>query len=200
MTKFKDKYRVESNRLKGWDYSSPGYYFVTIVTQNRTAWFGEVVDAKMVLSPVGEIVAEEWRKTAIIRSNVELDAWVIMPNHIHGIIVIVPGIVETPRAVETPRRGVSTGVDQTSFGDYPRGASKSNNPSWKPNSLGSIINQFKSVCTKRIRSAGYADFGWQSRYYDHIVRDEKTLLKIRHYIDNNPKQWELDDYHILTGV
>jgi hypothetical protein len=85
---FKDRYRSESARMKGWDYASTGYYFVTICTRGRECWLGNVVDGVMDLSSAGVIVAEEWQKTESIRENVALDEWVIMPNHIHGIIVI----------------------------------------------------------------------------------------------------------------
>jgi putative transposase len=163
VTKFKDKYRVESTRLPGWDYSQPGWYFVTICTRDRHLFFGDVADGTVCLSPIGEIVAEEWQKTPQIRPNVELDEWVVMPNHVHGIIVITAAA-----AVETPRRGVSTG------------------------SLGAIVGQIKSVCTKRIWAAGYTDFGWQSRFYDRIIRDEMALARTREYIRNNPLKWERD--------
>jgi REP element-mobilizing transposase RayT len=182
MTKFQNKYRIESTRLRGWDYSNPGLYFVTIVTRDRFAWFGKIVNGAMVLSPSGEIVAEEWQKTAVIRPAVHLDAWVVMPDHVHGIIIKTAADdgVETPRrGVSTPRRGVSTVTPNN----------------WQPNSLGSIVNQFKSICTKRIRAAGYTDFAWQSRFYDHIIRNEKSLENIRKYIVNNPTRWDLDDHH-----
>ncbi len=97
-----------------------------------------------------------------------------MPNQLLGILSITYTLVETPRReVETPRRGVST-------------------KAWKPNSLGSILNQFKSVCTKRIRLACDPDFAWQSRFYDHIIRDEKSLDRIRAYIRYNPLKWPQD--------
>jgi len=169
MTLFRDKYRVESTRLKGWDYSAAGYYFLTICTRDRICFFGD-------------IVADEWMKTALIRPNVTMDEWIVMPNHLHGIIVIhdPPGPVETPRRgvstssapVQTPRRGVS--------------------PTWKPNSLGSIVNQIKSVCTKRIWKSGHIDFGWQPRFYDRILRDESSLQKARQYVQENPASWDLD--------
>lgn len=165
MDKFQGKYRIKSTRLPGWDYGSPGYYFVTICTRDRIPFFGDVTAGKMRLSPIGEIAAEEWAKTGEIRPNVVIDEWVVMPNHMHGIIVIV----------DTPRRGPSTG-----------------NPHWKPNTLGAIINQYKSKCTKRIRAAGYVDFGWQRRFYDHIIRDERALHGIRRYIADNPRKWGRD--------
>ncbi len=80
---------------------------------------------------------------------------------------------------ETPQRGVSTGTALN----------------WKPDSLGAIENQFKSACTKRIRAAGYREFGWQRRFYDHIIRDEESLLHIGEYIRYNPNKWDLDEYN-----
>lgn len=100
MTLYKNKYRIESTRCQNWDYTSNGYYFVTICTQNQEYFFGNVVADKIQLSPVGEIVAEEWHKTAQIRSYIELDEWVVMPNHLHGIIIIKN---QPPPPVETPR-------------------------------------------------------------------------------------------------
>jgi len=171
--KFKNKYRIPSTRLPNWDYSWPGWYFVTICTEERECFFRDVINGKMKLSEIGEIVKEEWLKTPKIRKNVKLDEWIIMPNHLHGVIII-----NNPTAVETPRRGVSTDVRI--------------NKKWKPNSLGSIINQIKSICTRRIRLTIYREFAWQSRFYDHIVRDEKDLNRIRKYIIENPCNWEKD--------
>ena len=105
MAKYKDRYRVESARLPGWDYHAAGWYFVTLCTRDRVPFFGEIVDGEMVLSSIGRIVAEEWQRTPEIRSNVILDEWVVMPNHLHGILVIVAPLngVETPRRVDTHR-------------------------------------------------------------------------------------------------
>ena len=189
--KFRNKYKIKSARLTGYDYSQNGMYFVTICTKDREEFFGEIKNNSVVLNNIGKIVQEELLNTPIIRSNVILDDWVIMPNHLHFIIEIrnveTPRQgVETPRqGVETPRRGVSTiRDDKNKNGGY--------NPEWKPNSLGSTINQFKSVCTKRIRKSCSHMFFWQSRFYDHIIRNEKSLNKIKEYIENNPKMWEHD--------
>ena len=142
---FRNKYQIESNRLNCWDYTAPGYYFITICIKKMQCLFGCITNGKMQLSFLGQIIANEWQKTEIIRSNVILDQWIIMPNHIHGIIIITERKnVQTARRavstclVQTPRRGVCTCL--------------------LPNSLGSIIGQFKSVCTKRIWTAGYHDF------------------------------------------
>ena len=178
MTLYKNKYRIKSARCPNWDYTSDGYYFVTICTYNRQCFFGNVIAGKMQLSDIGLIIAQEWQKTPQIRSNVQLDEWVVMPNHLHGIIII-------NNPVETFRRNVSTTNDDTQ--------PKTNNKSrLKSNSLGSIIGQFKSVCTKQIWKMGFNDFRWQTRFHDHIIRDEESLHRIRQYIINNPAQWELD--------
>jgi len=216
MTKFKNKYRIESTRLAGWDYTSAGWYFVTICTKNHVCLFGDIIDGTMHLSPIGEIVAEEWQKTPKIRPNVKLDKWVIMPNHLHGIVVITTvetprrGVetsrrrVETPRrGVETPRRGVETPLRRVETPlrrvetplrrvETPRRGVSTPPSRLKAGSLGAIIGQIKSICTKRIRAAGYTDFAWQARFYDHIIRNESSLERIREYVANNPATWKED--------
>lgn len=163
MTLFKDKYRIESARLKGWNYSGNGYYFVTICTRNKECLMGDVLNGVIKLSPIGEIVSQEWQKTEQIRSNVSLDAWIVMPNHLHGIIVI--------NDVESPGNANGLGPQK--------------------NNLGSIIRGFKSAVTNRINASEY-DFAWQARFYDHIIRDERSLEGIRKYIADNPLKWELE--------
>jgi REP element-mobilizing transposase RayT len=186
MKLYRAKYRVESARLNGWDYSSNAHYFVTICTKSWICFFGEVIDGTMNLSTIGEIAAEEWQKTEQIRPNVRLDEWVIMPNHIHGIIVIENEIATESNdkrntIVETSRWDVSkTRHRRASTGQL------------LPNSLSSIIGQFKSVCTKRIRKYELPKFAWQPRFYDHIIRSEESLNKAREYIRNNPLKWESD--------
>src|SRR3989344_9681197 len=106
MTLFRQTYRIESARLAGWNYTYCGWYFVTICVKDRQCVFGEIVDGEMQLSSVGKIVEEEWLKTAKLRSYVMLDAWVLMPNHLHGIIVLEK---DDPGAVETSRGDVSDG-------------------------------------------------------------------------------------------
>jgi REP element-mobilizing transposase RayT len=176
MTLYKNKYRIESARCQSWNYTSNGYYFVTICTRNREHFFGDIVTDKMQLSPIGKIVAEEWQKTAKIRSYIELDAWVVMPNHLHGILIIKNQ--SPPPIIETHRWDIS-----------PRQAPKSR---LKPKSLGSIIGQIKTTCTKRIWDAGFEHFEWQDRFYDHIIRDDRSLQNIQQYIINNPRKWKLD--------
>jgi REP element-mobilizing transposase RayT len=129
----------------------------------------------MVLSNIGKIVFEEWNLTKKIRPNIELDAFTIMPDHLHGIIIIKePSNI----VVETSRRDVSTGIHKK--------------PYLTANSLGSMMNQFKSKCTKRIHADGYQNFAWQPRFYEKIIQNEKSLNKIREYIVNNPTKWKMD--------
>lgn len=180
MRRFKGKYRVDTVRYQQWDYTSTGWYFVTICTQNRVPYFGHIVDEEMRLSSIGEIVAEEWLRTADLRERVDLDAWAIMPNHLHGIVVIS----ELPSGAGDPQDQLEARQRRASTSRLQSGG------------LGSIVNQFKGACTKRIRSEIDASFGWQRRYYDHIIRSEHSLDQIRGYIIQNPARWELDQLFV----
>ena len=170
--KYKEKYRIDSSRLKDWDYSTPLWYYVTICANNFKNWFGEIKNGKMILNDLRKIVEEEWLKTKEIRSNVDSDYYVIMPNHFHG-IPIIKG-TEKARSVET-HRDASLRIVK--------------------NNLSNIIRGFKGSVTKRIHILGYSQFQWQSRFYDHIIRNEVDLSRIRNYIKNNPLKWELDEYY-----
>lgn len=182
--RFQNKYRVQSSRMPGRDYARPGNYFVTICTKNRAHWFGEIRSGIIGLSDVGCIVADEIQKTSIIRPHVYIHEWIIMPDHLHIIFTI--GIRQFPNAdglhpvmhrIETHRRCVSTKI-----------VLLIGLPKRKSNTLGSIVAQIKSVCTKRIFTMGYSDFAWQPRFHDHIIRDQQSLHRIQQYIKNNPTQ------------
>ena len=149
--KFNGKYRIKSARLQYWDYSNNGLYFVTICTANRELYFGHIVNGEMQLSEIGHMANKFWKEIPEHFLFVELDEFVIMPNHVHGIIIINKpndGDIDK-RNVKTPNLGVST----TAI------ASKE----WKPESLGVIINQYKRICTINARKI-HADFAWQSRF------------------------------------
>ena len=182
---FKNKFRIDSTRLKIWDYSTPWWCYVTICTKYMRCWFGDASHGKIVLNDVGKIVNEEWRRSKTVRDNVDLDYYVIMPNHIHGIIIL--DAVETTRGVVSKSDSEHLLEDKTSH--------RLVSTTIKPNSLSSIVGQFKSIVTKRVRSSGYKNFAWQPRFYDHIIRNEKDLCWIRTYIQNNPLKWELDEYY-----
>lgn len=175
-------YRTTSTRLQGWDYAGDGAYFVTICTRNREQWLSQVVNGRADLTPVGKIVEEEWQTTARLRPYVEIDHFIVMPNHLHAILGIRgrhPRIRnEQPNAAarETSRQDVSTAAG----------------PRLLSGSLGAIVGQFKSACVKRIRQIE-PDFGWQANYYDHIIRDVDDLDRIRDYIIENPAKWDLTE-------
>jgi len=175
--------QFRSIRLPGYDYTRPGAYFVTICTHNREHLLGNVVDGSMRLSTWGQIVQEEWFRTADLRPYVRLetDEFVVMPNHIHGILWIVgdAGEVIAQRRCATTKPGGVTPNNVT------------------PGSLGAIIRAFKSAVTKRInRMRGTPGAPvWQRNYWEHIIRDERALQAIRRYIVNNPLRWHLDRYN-----
>ena len=183
MTLYDNKYRIESARHPHWDYSANGWYFITVCTQKRQHFFGHIENGVMQLSKIGEIVADEWQKTAIVRPYVVLDEWVVMPNHFHAIVGIQHPFPHSPDDVETFRRNVSTGVSRLPDKNISR---------LQPKSLGSIVGQFKSICTKRIWTMGFQEFAWQPRFHDHIIRDHSALDRIRQYIQTNPNRWKTD--------
>lgn len=164
----------QSRRLKDYDYSQDGYYFVTICTENKIECFGEIINGKMILNEYGEIANQCWLEIPKHFSDASLDEYIIMPNHIHGIILIA-----TPMAV-----GAQNFVPlQQQWGNKFQHII--------PGSLGSIIRGFKIGVTKWCRQNNH-EFQWQKSFYDHIIRDEKSLDKIRKYIAENPLKWELD--------
>jgi putative transposase len=171
------KHHRQSARLKGYDYTQAGAYFVTICAYKRQPLFGKIVDGKMRLSLLGQLVYAEWQKTAVIRPNIYLDAFVVMPNHLHGIIVIF-------------------------FNEAPLvGATRRVAPTLQSGSLGAIIGQFKSVVTKRYRRFRKNDDSpiWQRNYYEQIIRNERHLTAVQQYIHNNPANWTDDDYFLADG-
>jgi len=166
-----------SIRLQGYDYSQAGAYFVTMCTRNRECLFGDIMDGEMRLNAIGHIVIDEWVKTAEIRNEIELDEWVVMPNHFHGILVI-------DHRRGTARRAPTT-TTMERFG--------------KPvaRSMPTVIRSFKSAATKRINEMRNTPGTkiWQRNYWEHVVRNASELTRLREYIQNNPIQWELDQLH-----
>ena len=176
---FHDQYRVESARCCGCDYAEVGMYLVTVCTKDRRHWFGEVMSERMILNPVGMIVVEEILRTPFLRNNVVIESWIVMPNHVHVIVEIVPR--ETMDAVETHCQCVSS--DITKLIPFFRR---------KQGSLGAIVCRIKSDATKRIWAAGYSDFRWQPRFYDSILRTDRSVDNVRSYIGMNPIMWDRD--------
>jgi REP element-mobilizing transposase RayT len=172
--KYKNKYRISSARLQGYDYGSAGMYFITICTKNRIHYFGEIENGEMILSELGSIITAEWKKTAVIRQdmNVELGAFVVMPNHFHAVLIIGDNQYNTHDSVAT------------------QFASK-----FEPQSknVASILRGFKSSVTTYARKNNIS-FDWQPRYHDHIIRTHADYKRISQYILNNPMNWENDTF------
>jgi putative transposase len=166
---FKNKYRVPSTRLAGWDYASEGYYFITICTQNKENYFGEIKNEKMNLFDVGNIAEKFWLEIPAHFKNIKLDEFVIMPNHLHGIIIIENDSKEIHLELKNKRK----------FGPLQK------------NSIPLVINQFKRI-VKIYCNENDLDFTWQPRYCDHIIKDGEELNGIRQYILDNPLKWDLD--------
>ena len=187
---FRNKYRIESTRYRGYDYSSPGKYFITICTKNKIRYFGKIENRKMILSELGIIAEKFWREIPGHFPNIKLDEFIIMPDHIHGILII-----NGDYFVQAPKLGASNPpVQAPKFGASIENI-ESRNPFWKSNSIGSIINQFKRICTITIKTRGF-DFAWQPRYYDHIIRTRIELYRIRKYIRENPEKFIRNSHKI----
>ncbi len=161
----------QSIRMKGWDYTSAGCYFLTINTHKSRALFGAIVNGRVVLSEAGKIAEEEWRKSAVIRKGIELDEFVIMPNHVHGIVRLQGLDASSP--------------SMPKFGKPVAGA------------LGTFVGAYKAAVTRAIRRRGLgrglmhqARTIWHRNYWDVIIQDEKALANIRHYIRFNPQNYD----------
>ncbi len=192
MVKFDPKkHHRRSIRLKGYDYSQAGAYYVTIVTWHREFLFGDIVSKEMKLNKVGKIVEWEWLELSKRLLYVGLGAHVVMPNHFHGILFIHEPEGATRQSQRMARSDVDLlrtitpeGIDGSPL---PRGP--------KPASLGAIVAQFKSRVTKRIWK--FPEFKgtpiWQRDYYEHIIRNENDLQNKTDYIETNPLLWDEDD-------
>ena len=187
MTLYKNKYRVESTRLKGWDYSSPAAYFITICTKNREWLFGDVVQKSMFLNNNGKIVEKCWFDLPQHYENLKLDQFVIMPNHVHGIMMIDIENVPAFR-VETGLKPVSTETSTTKTTDM-------DNRKKKPHGLFEFVRALKTFSARRINEhrKTYGKPVWQTRFYDRIIRDDNELYRIRNYIMDNPANWKNDE-------
>ena len=173
----KDSRRRRSIRLRGYDYSQAGVYFVTLVVQDRACLFGQVVDGDMRLSNTECLVTDAWQWLETQYPYVVLDEFVVMPNHLHGLIMITD---------DTCRGGSRTAPTS---------------PAVRRKPLGRLIGAFKTVSTKRVNLAHGLSGSplWQRNYFEHVVRTEDSLTKIRQYIHDNPARWELDGENPLVA-
>ncbi len=174
--------RRKRNRLRKWDYSIPHWYYVTNCTKNHREWFGKIDEGKMVLNEYGEIVQKQLLLLKKKYNYINLDEFIVMPNHFHGILVITENNIGAGR--DLPENNVRL-KNRTSL-DL-----SLQNPV-KIKSLSELFGVFKTTSSKFIHRSGLPDFSWQRSYYDHIIRNEKSLYKIRRYIRYNPLKWDID--------
>ena len=183
---YKNKYRIPSARLQGYDYGRNGAYFVTICTKNRENFFGHIENEEMKLSNVGEIAHDCWRQISDHFPFVVLGEWVVMPNHLHGIVMIEK--MDDCR-VETQNGSVET----QDFASLQLKQSTENKFGPQSQNLASIIRGFKIGVTKFARQHTRIYHIWQPRFHDHIIRNENELSGISEYIRHNPLNWERDE-------
>ncbi len=191
--KFKNKYRIQSNRLQGYDYSSQGAYFVTICTKDKDHFFGEVENEKMILNELGKVAEKCWMEIPDHFPDVVLDEFVIMPNHVHGIFFLFPSVEtnnnfsQNHSSVET-KDFLSLQNERNCVKQPKHGTSRT---------IGSIVRGFKIGVTKYARQNSNIQNVWQANYHDRIVRNDIELNKFREYIINNPRDWEKDDENLI---
>ena len=211
--KFQNKYRIPSARWREWNYGDEGAYFVTICTKHREHYFGEIKNGQMQLSEIGKIAHDEWLKSMDIRPdmNLDMECFVIMPNHIHGIVVIgkneynsgaddycrdaMHGVsTENNDSVSDAMHGVSTGNETENKIEWFREIElipSANHFGPQSKNLASIMRGFKSAVTTNARELNIS-FGWQTRFHDHVIRDDDEFRRIAFYIEQNPMNWEKD--------
>jgi len=174
--KFQNRYRIATSRLQNHDYTSNGAYFITICTANHEHWFGEVKDGELVLNDLGQLAKQILHETPQQFNYVFIDQYVIMPNHIHAILVINKKMENQNKKVELqPGEKPNGGITET------------RNPMLNEG-LSHIVRWFKGRTTFEIRKTG-ATFKWQPRFHEHIIRTNKAYELINEYIITNPQRW-----------
>jgi putative transposase len=181
-----------SIRKKGYDYAQEGMYFITLCCQDRAHLFGEVINGEMILNPLGIIAYKEWERTTDVRPNIALSSFVIMPNHMHGIVVI------------TARHdSLHTPCDKGEL-HSPLSQVSSTPPQGPRQTLGAIVRGYKSAVTKQINALpddvlrkhlSHTSTIWQRNYYEIIIPDEQALQNISNYIIQNPRKWSEDKFY-----
>lgn len=222
MKKFKNKYRIPSARLESWDYGANGAYFITICTDKMQHYFGEVLEREMQLNELGKLAHDLWKEITNQFPYVELGNFVIMPNHMHGILIINKSVsvmtVET-RFIASPHENedADSPLIDNQIIDSPLNNNNNNNNNIDPRlidhemricnggiagdknpmlneNISRIIRWYKGRCSFEIRKI-HADFRWHSRFHDHIIRNSKSFETIQTYIENNPSKWGEDKFY-----
>jgi putative transposase len=219
--KFKGKYRNETFRAQWWDYNSNGAYFITICTQNRVNYFGEIQDGQMILSEIGKLVHQFWMEIPNHFPHIRLGEFVIMPDHMHGILLLNRNVAvqhsydpnemqnlydeiqshirrdvspkHPYKSIQNPNISNDISNDELSVIQINPPIEKNQSPSFssispKSGSIPVAIRSFKSVVSKHAHKLN-KDFEWQKLYHDRIIRDYEEFIRIKYYIQNNPKNW-----------
>jgi len=211
MTLYQNQYRIESARLKNWDYSTPGFYFFTCCTKNRIHLFGEISNNRMSVNAAGKIVWDCWFDLTNHYPDLVLDEFIVMPDHIHGIIQII----DNERNGHVPQIDVINNENDVAVvvetGLRPVSTTTTANPTANPTAdtmhhghkkkygLSEFVRALKSFSARRInemqKTTGLQI--WQSRFYDHIIRNPAALNRIRKYIQDNPAHWQRNHLYRL---
>ncbi len=201
--KFQNKYRIPSARWQNWDYGSNGAYFITICTTNREHFFGEIVSGteaqQMSLSSLGKLAEKYWMEIPDHFPFVKLDEFVVMPNHIHGVLIIEKTDRRDAIHRVSPNPGTPSNEINLVEGDAMNrvstggAVSKNSNPMLHQN-IPRVVRWYKGRTTSAARKI-HIGFAWQSRFHDHIIRDAQSFHTIAQYIINNPQNWESDKFY-----
>jgi putative transposase len=184
MSKWRNTYRIDSARAPWWDYGSDGAYFITICTENRQHFFGKCIKGKMSLSAEGAIVQGFWYEIPYHFPFVHLGEFIVMPNHIHGIIII-----------DKSGADIETEIEDINLPDFRTPAERRVNTQGK-HTASSIIGSYKSICTKHINKLfPTINFGWQERFWDNIIKSDADFDRISNYIHKNRENWDKDKFY-----
>lgn len=206
--KFQNKYRIPSARAPWWDYGANAAYFITICTRNREHYFGEIIQNTMHLTEIGKQAEMCWNAIPEHFPFVLLDEFVVMPNHIHGILIFNKNGDDKNKTGGTNANrmdgfGMGGIVQTQNFASVPTNPTNPDKPNHAPSAknkfgplsqnLGSVVRGFKIGVTK-FANNNNLEFGWQPRYHDHIIRNEAEFQRIKHYIATNPQNWNNDKF------
>ena len=190
--KFKNRYRIPSARLHTWDYGTNGAYFITICTKHREHFFGDIVNDFMKLNVVGELVDYYWKQISENFPFIQLDKHVVMPNHMHGILMIEKP-VETRFIASSNSSSQMSPIQSNVSIKSSGGITGGKNPMLNEN-ISKVLRWYKGKCSKEIHKIN-PEFEWQSRFHDHIIRNPEEFERIKFYIENNPKNWNKDKFN-----
>ena len=183
MTKeFKNKHRSTSSRLQSWDYGWSGAYFITICTQHKKHFFGEITDGNMQLTQIGILADTLMYESKNHAKNIKLENYIVMPNHVHAILIIGDTPNSRDKACLVSTTDLQQSIGQQRFQNQ------------GGNTISSIIGSYKSAVAKHAHRLGY-DFSWQSRFHDHIIRNDESFNQINEYITTNPENWKTDKFY-----